>query len=68
VCDELVDRFAGRGSADMIADLGVPLPGAVIGPLTGLPEELHGRFRQYSDDYMSRTHPDPMSCRPHSHG
>ncbi|HEX7094579.1 MAG TPA: cytochrome P450 [Acidimicrobiales bacterium] len=59
ICDELVDRFASRGEADMIADLGVPLPGAVIGPLTGLPEELYASFRSYSDDYMARTHPDP---------
>jgi cytochrome P450 len=59
ICADLVDRFASRGRADMIADLGVPLPGAVIGPLTGLPEALHARFRQYSDDYMARTHPDP---------
>jgi cytochrome P450 len=43
----------------MIADLGVPLPGAVIGPLTGLPAEYHAQFRRYSDDYMSRTDPDP---------
>jgi cytochrome P450 len=59
VCAEIVDRFADRGHADMIADLGVPLPGAVIGPLTGLPPEYHDQFRRYSDDYMSRTDPDP---------
>jgi cytochrome P450 len=59
VCAELVDRFADRGHADMIADLGVPLPGAVIGPLTGLPAEYHAQFRSYSDDYMARTDPDP---------
>jgi cytochrome P450 len=43
----------------MIADLGVPLPGAVIGPVTGLPAETHQQFRAYSDAYMSRTDPDP---------
>ncbi len=61
VCDRLVDGFAGRspGSADMIADLGVPLPGAVIGPLTGIPASYHGQLRQYSDDYMARVDPDP---------
>lgn len=59
VCAEIVDRFADRGHADMIADLGVPLPGAVIGPLTGLPAEYHDMFRRYSDDYMARTDPDP---------
>jgi len=60
VCAEIVDRFADRGHADMIADLGVPLPGAVIGPLTGLPPEYHDQFRRYSDDYMARTDPDPV--------
>jgi len=59
VSEELVDRFARRGHAELIADLGAPLPGAVIGPLTGLPAETHGEFRRYSDDYMSRTDPDP---------
>lgn len=63
VCMELVDRFAARGSADMIADLGVPLPGAVIGPITGLPDESHGQFRAYSDAYMARTDPDPDRAR-----
>jgi cytochrome P450 len=63
ICADLVDRFAGRGHADMVADLGVPLPGAVIGPITGLPVELHSQFRRYSDDYMSRTHPDPDVVR-----
>jgi hypothetical protein len=63
ICTDLVDRFAGRGHADMVADLGVPLPGAVIGPITGLPIELHAQFRRYSDDYMSRTHPDPDVVR-----
>ncbi len=59
ICRDLVDKFADRGHGDMIADLGVPLPGAVIGPLTGLPAEFHPQFRKYSDDYMLRTDPDP---------
>ena len=61
VCAQLVEGFAGRspGRADMIADLGVPLPGAVIGPLTGIPPQYHGQLRQYSDDYMARVDPDP---------
>jgi pikromycin synthase len=52
VCDELVDGFAGHGHADLIAELGAPLPGAVIGPLTGLPPESYAQFRGYSDDLM----------------
>lgn len=63
VCANLVDRFATRGSADMIADLGVPLPGEVIGPISGLPEETHAQFRAYSDAYMLRTDPDEEKVR-----
>jgi cytochrome P450 len=63
VCAEIVDRFADRGHADMIADLGVPLPGAVIGPLTGLPAEYHQQFRRYSDDYMAAPIPIPRGRR-----
>ena len=63
VCAGLVDAFADRGEADMITDLGVPLPGAVIGPITGLPAECHGQFRAYSDAYMLRTDPDPERVR-----
>jgi len=53
VCRDLVDRFAGRGSAELIADLGGPLPGAVIGYLTGIPVEYRDSLRQYSDDYIA---------------
>ncbi len=63
VCARLVDGFATRGNADMIADLGVPLPGSVIGPISGLPEETHGQFRAYSDAYMLRTDPDEEKVR-----
>jgi len=59
-CERIVDQFADRGRADMIADLGVPVPGAVIGPLTGMPEELHAQFRRYGDAYMMRTDSDQV--------
>ncbi len=39
VCAELVDAFAAKGSADLIADLGRPLPAQVIGELTGVPDD-----------------------------
>jgi cytochrome P450 len=63
VCAQIVDRFADRGHADMIADLGVPLPGAVIGPITGIPPAYHAQFRAYSDAYMLRADPDPEKVR-----
>ena len=60
VCRDLVDGFAGRGEADLIADLGAPLPSIVIGHIAGLPEELRPQLRQYSDDYIAAGN-DPSS-------
>jgi len=53
VCAELVDRFAARPSADLIADLGAPLPAAVIGYVAGIPDADRPALRGYSDDYMA---------------
>jgi cytochrome P450 len=53
VCRDLVDRFAGRDEADLIADLGAPLPAAVIGHVAGIPEDLRSELRAYSDDYIA---------------
>jgi len=49
-CAELVDGFAGRGSADLVADYGSPLPARVIGQLAGLPAHDAARARQFVDD------------------
>jgi cytochrome P450 len=49
VCTELVDGFASKGSADLIADLGRPLPAQVIGELTGVPFEDRSFLHEYSD-------------------
>jgi cytochrome P450 len=63
VCTGLVNGFAGGHAADMIADLGAPMPGAIIGPISGLPEECHGQFRAYSDAYVNRSDPDSERVR-----
>jgi cytochrome P450 len=49
VCGDLVDAFASKGSADLIADLGRPLPAQVIGELTGVPAEDRQFLHEYSD-------------------
>lgn len=60
VCGELVDAFADKGEADLIADLGGPLPAIVIGHIAGIPEEDRPHLRGYSDDYIAQdSHPDP---------
>jgi cytochrome P450 len=63
ICDTLVGRFAERGTADIIADLAGPLPAAVIGSLSGMPEQYHSHFRAYSDAFMTRTDADPSKVK-----
>jgi cytochrome P450 len=52
VCDQLVDRFAGRGEADLLADYAVPLPARVMGQLAGLPPTEAADARAYVDDFI----------------
>jgi cytochrome P450 len=49
VCRDLVDGFADRPTADLIADLGRPLPATVIGQMSGVPEEDRPFLHDYSD-------------------
>jgi cytochrome P450 len=49
VCAELVDAFKDDGHADLIEQLGRPLPAQVIGQLTGVPEADRGFLHEYSD-------------------
>jgi cytochrome P450 len=55
VCGELVDAFASHSSADLIAELGRPLPAAVIGQLAGIPEADRGYLHEYSDHVVAST-------------
>jgi pimeloyl-[acyl-carrier protein] synthase len=45
IADELIERVAGRGSMDLIADYAFPLPIIVIAELLGIPADL---FRRWS--------------------
>jgi cytochrome P450 len=49
VCRDLVDGFADRPTADLIADLGRPLPATVIGQMSGVPEAYRPFLHDYSD-------------------
>jgi cytochrome P450 len=53
VCEGLVDNLAAKSKADIVEDLGRPLPQAVIGNLTGVPEELRPLLHSYSDDVVT---------------
>jgi cytochrome P450 len=46
--DELVDRIAPLGRADVVADLARPLPGIVVAELFGTPEEHRADLHRWS--------------------
>ena len=50
VAEELLDRVAGRGGMDLVADLAAPLPATMIADLFGIPREDRARFQRWSDD------------------
>ena len=50
LCDELIGRFAGRGSVEFVAEFAVPLPIGVIADALGVPREMQPTFRRWTDD------------------
>jgi cytochrome P450 len=65
VMDALVDRVAGAGSFDLIAELAEPLPVTVIAELLGIPEEDRRFLRPWSADIcgMYELEPDDTTAR-----
>ncbi|MEU6083744.1 cytochrome P450 [Streptomyces sp. NPDC047108] len=53
VTDELLGRMEPRGSADVVADLAMPLSMAVICDLLGVPDEDRPDFRAWTDTLNS---------------
>jgi len=49
VTDEQIDLFVGRGSAEIMSELAVPLPVYVIADQLGVPRSLRDRFKAWSD-------------------
>ncbi len=48
--ETLVDRFADRGSAEIMSELANPLPIAVIARMLGVPVDDMAKFKRWSDD------------------
>lgn len=65
IMDGLVDRVAGAGDFDLIAELAEPLPVTVIAELLGIPEADRHRLRPWSADIcgMYELKPDEPTAR-----
>jgi len=50
LCDELIGRFAGRGSVEFVSEFAVPLPIGVIADALGVPRAMQPTFRRWTDD------------------
>ena len=48
ICNELIDRFAKRGKAELVRELTFEFPVRVIARLLGLPEEDFAQFQRWS--------------------
>jgi cytochrome P450 len=52
VVDTALDRMAGAGKADLIADLGLPVPAQVIANMLGVPAEDVEQFKSWTEDVL----------------
>ncbi len=51
----LIDRFADRGSADLVKEFNFPYPTLIIAGLLGLPQEDYAQFQKWSISLLSFT-------------
>ena len=55
VGNELIDQFAGRGSADLVKEFTFPYPTQIIAGLLGLPRKDYPQFQRWSISLLSFT-------------
>jgi cytochrome P450 len=53
VANELIDAFAGRGSADLVREFNFPFPTKVISGILGLPREDYRQFQRWTTAILS---------------
>jgi cytochrome P450 len=51
--NELIDRFAGRGHAELVREFTFPYPSQIIAGLLGLPREDYPQFQRWSISLLS---------------
>ncbi|MGD0842534.1 MAG: cytochrome P450 [Candidatus Acidiferrales bacterium] len=51
IADSLIDRFIGKGKADIVADLASPMPAIVTAEMLGVPVSDHDMLKQWSIDF-----------------
>ena len=65
ITDELLDSLPVPGTADLIEDLAVPLPIAVISELLGVPQVDRAEFRRWSNALFSAGQPSVIDEASH---
>jgi hypothetical protein len=51
IADRLIDRFIGKGGADVVEDLAAPMPAIVTAEMLGVPVSDHEKLKQWSIDF-----------------
>jgi pimeloyl-[acyl-carrier protein] synthase len=51
IADSLIDRFIGKGRADIVSDLAAPMPAIVTAEMLGVPVSDHEKLKQWSIDF-----------------
>lgn len=63
VAARTVDEFAGRGEADLVEELAVPVPSTVIAHMLGVPEEDREKFHAWTADMVEDKATSPGAVR-----
>jgi pimeloyl-[acyl-carrier protein] synthase len=51
IADSLIDRFIGRGTADIVTEMAEPMPAIVTAEMLGVPVRDHEKLKQWSIDF-----------------